>query len=337
MSTDNTPLDVPSLSVVIPAWNCAHIIKRVLDAIRLQEHIDFKFELIIVNDFSTDDTAEVLEAYAQQYPQLDLQLIHETTPGSAARSRNRGIQTARADLILFLDSDIVIEAYVLSTHRQMHQQLADPKVVVLGRVDTPIEWQKTPLLAVCNAAQTWDNLAADQHIHWSNFFTGHISAKTSFLKSVDGFDESYPRCEDTELGCRLHQQGMLLYYHPQARGYHHHQRTPQQEVRNNQVYGHMFAYLYRRGDPLMRTHIETTWFMEKNWKVPIKYFFGALIANRYILSNSLWLADKMEFKISSVSSAIWRLSFFYVGYKAFQYTLKQADNALDRPEYPEHI
>lgn len=98
------PLDITPaclISVVIPTYNYAHLLHRVLDSV-LQQWAD-DIELLVVNDGSQDATAEVLSAYVQRHG-ARVQVIHQHNAGAAA-ARNRGIAAATGRYVLPLDAD----------------------------------------------------------------------------------------------------------------------------------------------------------------------------------------------------------------------------------------
>lgn len=87
-------------SVIIPAYNCADTIKSSVDSVLTQSYE--KFELIIVNDGSTDSTAEVLKKLSQS--DCRVKTFYQSNSGPA-KARNFGIENSTGDYILFLDSD----------------------------------------------------------------------------------------------------------------------------------------------------------------------------------------------------------------------------------------
>ena len=114
------------ISVVIPTYNYAHLLPRALDSVLKQ--LDDDVELIVVDDGSTDNTAEVLADYQDRYSVV--QVIAQANAGAAA-ARNRGIAIATGRYVLLLDADDELLPDALETLRD--QVLAQPQLgMVLG-------------------------------------------------------------------------------------------------------------------------------------------------------------------------------------------------------------
>jgi glycosyltransferase involved in cell wall biosynthesis len=93
----NFAVKPPQVSVIIPTFNRAWCLREALDSVLAQ---DFRgFELIVVDDGSTDDTPQMLRGYGES-----MRLLRQENRGVSA-ARNAGVAAARADLIAFLDSD----------------------------------------------------------------------------------------------------------------------------------------------------------------------------------------------------------------------------------------
>lgn len=88
---------MPEISVIVPTYNYAHFIGDCLDSIFAQTYKDF--EVIVIDDGSTDDTARVLEKYKGE-----IRYIYQENKGLPA-ARNTGIQAAQGEYLAFLDSD----------------------------------------------------------------------------------------------------------------------------------------------------------------------------------------------------------------------------------------
>ncbi len=107
-----------SVSVIVPTWNGAGKIKHCLAALHSQ-NFDRPFEIIVVNDGSTDDTVEV----AAGYPRV--RVISQPNAGPAA-ARNRGAREALGDIVVFTDDDCEPLSGWLT---EMSKPFADPEVV----------------------------------------------------------------------------------------------------------------------------------------------------------------------------------------------------------------
>lgn len=91
------------VSIIIPCYNCAGYLEETLESLVRQSCQDF--QVICVNDGSTDDTPQLLSRW-QEKKALDMVVIHQENGGVSA-ARNAGIETARTDLLMFLDGDDV--------------------------------------------------------------------------------------------------------------------------------------------------------------------------------------------------------------------------------------
>lgn len=101
----DTSLNSPLLSVIVPMYNCAPVIVRCLDSIDYQD-----CEIIVVNDGSKDNGAEIVEKYAATHP--NVRLINKSN-GGVSSARNLGIQEARGKYIVFVDADDYLAQYGL--------------------------------------------------------------------------------------------------------------------------------------------------------------------------------------------------------------------------------
>lgn len=114
----------PELSIIIPAYNCADDILRMIDSIRAQDYSDY--ELIIVDDHSTDDTAKVLSRLSRS--DRHIVAINQPANGGASVARNTGMSRAKGKYLMFLDADDTLKkgalAKFVSTIKSNQTQLA---------------------------------------------------------------------------------------------------------------------------------------------------------------------------------------------------------------------
>lgn len=90
------------ISIIIPAYNIGKYIKNGLDSVRQQTYVDY--EVIVVNDGSTDDTLSVLNSYKEEYQEFPLSVIDKPNGGVTAARRD-GFLTSKGEWIYFMDGD----------------------------------------------------------------------------------------------------------------------------------------------------------------------------------------------------------------------------------------
>lgn len=215
-------MTAPALSVVIPTYRRPELLRRCLTSLAAQTVPADTFEVVVVDDGSGDETAEVLAAFQDRVRGF-------TQPKNAgpAAARNRGITEARADLVLFLDDDIAAAPDLLSTHLALHAAAADPLLGVLGRVDWSPELTVTPFMSWLDRSGLqfgYDTWLREGPIDppYAAFYTANLSMHRTALTDVGGFDERFPYAafEDMELAFRLAERGFRLDYRPAARAFH---------------------------------------------------------------------------------------------------------------------
>lgn len=212
----------PRLSVVVPTYRRAALLDRCLTSLALSDLEDF--EVVVVDDGSGDATTQVLRSHADR---LALQpLVQQQNSGPAA-ARNRGIQQAGAELVLFIDDDVVVTPTLLSTHVRLHESAADPHLCVLGRVDWHPDLRVTPFMRWLDGSGLqfgYDTWLREGPVDppYAAFYTANLSVRRDLLLASGGFDERFPfpAYEDMELAFRLTQQGLRMDYRPAALAFH---------------------------------------------------------------------------------------------------------------------
>ena len=93
--------DVPRLSILIPTWNAEATIERALDSVLAERAI--QLEVIVVDDASTDGTADIVASVADRDPRVVLLRLRAN--GGVSAARNRGLTMVRGEWVAFLDAD----------------------------------------------------------------------------------------------------------------------------------------------------------------------------------------------------------------------------------------
>ncbi len=105
----------PFFSIIIPVYNSSMYIERCIDSILIQEFSDF--EIILVDDGSTDDSVEIVSKYIKEYPFI--KLLRQSNQG-VSTARNWGIETANGKYLLFIDAD---DYWINATMSKLHEIL----------------------------------------------------------------------------------------------------------------------------------------------------------------------------------------------------------------------
>ena len=254
------------LSVVIPTYNRLPILRQCLQALESQVLAAplEQFEVVLVDDGSTDDTVHWLDTHASAFPHV--RLIRQDH-GGPAEGRNRGVDQARGDVIVFIDSDLVVTPTFLLSHaralqRRWHER-GDRLCFTYG--------------AVINTAN-FDAPTSEPHkptdLSWAYFATGNVAIEREVLERSGLFDTSFRLYgwEDLELGERLRQMGVQLVRCPEAVGYHWHPPLSLAQIpdliRVERERAKMGLLFYRK-HPSRRVRfiIQYTWLHRLLWEV----------------------------------------------------------------------
>ncbi len=93
--------DAPRLSILVPTWNAATTVERALDSVLAERVIPL--EVVVVDDASTDGTADLVAAIAERDPRVVL--LRLPANGGVSNARNRGLELVRGEWLAFLDAD----------------------------------------------------------------------------------------------------------------------------------------------------------------------------------------------------------------------------------------
>ena len=195
---------VPTVSVIIPTYNCDRYIVRAVESVLQQSGCTF--EIIIIDDGSTDSTEAVLEPYRDReaYPAGNrLRYVKQENQGVAA-ARNHGIEIARADYIAFLDADDYFLPDKLVRQAEILFKRADVGIVHSGwqRVDS----MGNKLLDVRPWSQI-PELDLENWLRWKPVLPSAMMFRREWLQYVGGFDPRFPPAEDTNLVLKLTLKG----------------------------------------------------------------------------------------------------------------------------------
>jgi len=229
-SSKNQPY---SIGIVIPTYNRHEVLLLCLERLESQSWRDF--EVVIVDDGSTDSTPGRIEEY-QRRGTLSIRYIRQENSGPA-RARNAGIAILRAPVCLMIGDDILASPDLVLNHLQLHQRRPEAYVAGLGLTRWSNSGQTvTGFMRWLDASGlqfAYDDLLRGTPPDWKHFYTSNLSLKTQFLRE-NPFDETFSMAaaEDIELGYRMYQRhGLEVVLLQAARAEHLHPTSFRQACR----------------------------------------------------------------------------------------------------------
>jgi glycosyltransferase involved in cell wall biosynthesis len=181
----------PAVSVIIPTYNRGWVLQEAIDSVLAQDYLDF--ELIVVDDGSTDDTIDILDGYGS-----DIIVLQQANQGVSA-ARNRGIAESRAQLIAFLDSDDIWLPQKLT--RQVAFFNNNPGALICQTEETWIRNGKRVNPKKRHQKPSGEIFVASLALCLIS--PSAVMTRKTMFEAVGLFDESLPACEDYDLWLRV--------------------------------------------------------------------------------------------------------------------------------------
>ena len=181
----------PTVSVIIPTYNRGWILKEAVDSVFAQDFTDF--ELIVVDDGSTDNTQKILDTFGR-----NIIVIHQSNQGVSA-ARNRGIAESRAQLIAFLDSDDLWLPQKLT--RQVTFFRSNPDALIAQTEET---WVRSGVrVNPKKRHHKFSGVIFEPSLALCLVSPSAVMIRRSLFDIVGVFDESLLACEDYDLWLRI--------------------------------------------------------------------------------------------------------------------------------------
>jgi GT2 family glycosyltransferase/SAM-dependent methyltransferase len=200
------------LAIVIPTRDRWGILGRTLEALGAQTAPGF-------------ETVVVIDGADQQPPELDGIRVVARKHGGPGAARNAGVDATDRPLVMFLGDDMVPSADLVAEHLEAHGRHDRREDAVLGGVD----WHEDARQARILRWMDWSGTQFDYHTivgddaGWARFYSCNVSLKRDLFVAAGGFDEEFTfYYEDLDMGWRLEQLGLRLWYRPEARARHLH-------------------------------------------------------------------------------------------------------------------
>lgn len=264
LEIDETKNQVLMVSIIIPSYNRRSFLATCLESLNRQNFQ--KFEVIIVDDGSTDGTIEYLAEFKKGHPDLHLRwFIHEENLGANV-ARNRGVQEAKGSFVAFLDSDCIPEAAWLNELIKGFE--SDDVASVTGQVDS-LEPKNIYQLAYKGSS------CVNRNGDTKRLVAGNLCVRRDLLLK-------YPFEEDLKYGCneeglflRLRAAGYRQLFIPTAIVLHDHPHTRKSFFRRAWILGKAAAWLVYKYHLLHR--IDLLPFIFGYLSLPLGFFNGRLL------------------------------------------------------------
>lgn len=208
----------PEISALLTTRNRSHLLPRVLEGLATQTLDRTRFEIIVVDDGSTDETPELLQAWQERLP---MRVVRQNHAGLAA-AKNLGIFVAIGAILLFLDDDDVADPNLLAAHLATHHAHPDQAIGVLGYTNLAPDVATVPVMhhvtQVGCQLFSYGWMKPGQVMGHTEFWGGRSSCKRSLLIRNGVFHPDFDfGSEDIELAWRLTRYGFRVVYEPRAR------------------------------------------------------------------------------------------------------------------------
>lgn len=277
-------------SVVIPTYNRLPILQKCLRAMEYQVLSPGTaiagYEIVVIDDGSTDSTVDWLCSNVTELPHV--RLLTQDHQGPAA-ARNLGVESAKGDTIIFIDSDLVVTEGFLQAHADAliegAEQLGSDRLFTYGSV-----------INTCNFEAPTSEPFKVTDFSAAYFATGNVAIARHWLEQAGLFDTRFQLYgwEDLELGVRLKQLGLKLVKCPQAVGYHWHPPFALNQIPNlidKEIQRGRMGILFYQKHPTwdVRMMIQMTWLHRLLWGL---LSLGGRLNEKTLAPLLQWLIDQ---------------------------------------------
>lgn len=311
-----------SISIIMPCHNRDFDLERVLRTYDAQDTSE-PFELIAVDDASTDRTFQVLSRYQPLHYKLKVERL-ERNQGPAT-ARNRGFERVDSPLVAFVGDDILPEKDFVRGHLEAHRRNPPQEIAILGKLvwgqDLPQNTLMKHIDGVGAEQFSFYVMQDGKEYDFRHLYTSNVSLKTDFLRGESRWfdtDFPYPAFEDAELGYRLAKRGLRIKYQSSILAYHYHYHTIW-SFSKRQYYTGMMSHLLLRKHPGLRKM-----FRRQYYRIIFLFFPSLGVIRPYstgkvdeLEQNTLHLLSSFEWKPNPYLDGIYLDVLWYYYYKGF--------------------
>jgi GT2 family glycosyltransferase len=252
------------ISVVVPTFNRREMVMRTLETLFAQRFPREDYEIIVVVDGSIDGTEAALRTLR---PACDFRVIEQENRGLAG-ARNTGYRAANADLVLFLDDDMLCDSGLIAAHVAAHKA-AGPMAgfgALFLSADSPPSLAAECFNREIGAYHLERRRAPETPWHERECVFSNSSLPRDLLIEFGGFDEAFRMREDLEFGTRLFASGVRSQYIDDAIAYQYYEKTSLDLIRDSEAFA-AADVMYARKHAGEQDVGELRWyFKQPRWK-----------------------------------------------------------------------
>lgn len=213
------PTTNPSVSVVVPTYNRAASLLRLLETLCRQTYPLADWEVIVVNDGSSDPQYQGIDI--SQYP-FNLCILRQSNAGAPA-ARNSGAIHSTGDILIFLDDDIIIEPTYISDIVEVHKN--HPNVIVAGRFVPYLTGDDPPFRSACARSGVTQTSNESTIFSFRDVVSHNFSIKRQDFFEIGMFQDPtsgkfFPNWDDIDIAYRAHKAGYKFFWAGNHNGCH---------------------------------------------------------------------------------------------------------------------
>ena len=239
------------ISVVIPTYNRREILALCLSALAAQSIARKDFEVIVVDDGSSDGTEELCREFK---PPFAFEYIRQANAGAGA-ARRLGVEHARGEYLLMFNDDTIATRNLVEKHLRAQQNHRRHKLAVLGDFRYPpaaADRALTYFIGTSPFLFPQISLKAGVHEQAALFVTCNLSLPRAAVLAAGSFSPEFRVAEDSDLGVRMMRNGFRVLYLPEAAALHQHLPfTIGDLIRRAECYGPAQLRLFRKYPELL--------------------------------------------------------------------------------------
>lgn len=304
--THSTHTQKPFASVIVCCYNSASCVGPCIESVLAQKGINYPYEVIVIDDGSTDDTITVAQSYEQ------VRITRHTHNKGIPAARNTGLTAAKGDVLVFIDSDCIADPdwlkIICEPFSNAHVGAVGGKVLALTRLTISQRYMEATgygnparltrdggimvRLEGYFRSMTNPTVLDSKASEVATIYTANAAYRKTALLSIGTFDEKLKTSEDSDISTRLRSARWAIYYMPHAIVKHRHYETLTKVLREPFARAHQMFDLYIKNKSLPPI-----------FPMPILYACICLIA--LILLPRHWALSLFAIAVSPFILYIW--------------------------------